>query len=241
MALKRKITKAEFDKLDAAIKAEYVEKDGEYTLDVDGDTGGDDAGALRRAKDREVQARKDAERRAKEAEDKLADLDNNDARKRGDIEALEKSWDEKYKAREAELTTKLTGKDAFITKTLLDDRAFQIASGISDTPAILVPHIRARLHADLDGDTPTTKVLGADGKPSATTIEELTKSFVDNKDFASVIRANKATGGGAPDKAKSRLSSATQQPGDKPKSLASLSPTDLASQIQARKAEAEGT
>ena len=89
MALKRKIDKAAFDKLSKDIQAEYVEKDGEYVLDVDG--GDDDTGALRRAKDRAVQERKDAEKRAREAEEKLAELDDNDARKKGDIEKLEAS------------------------------------------------------------------------------------------------------------------------------------------------------
>jgi len=234
MALKRKVTKDEFDKLPADIKAEYIEKDGAYVLDLAGE-GGDDTAALRRAKDREVQARKDAEQRARDAEEKLSKLDESDARKRGDIDALEKSWKEKYDAQESTHKQTVEGKDAFIRKTLLDDRANTIAAAISDSPAILVPHIRARLAADLDGDAPVTKVLTADGNASALTLDDLQKEFVDNKDFASVIRASKANGGGAPNKAtRTRHSSATQQSGETPK-LASMSPKDLASQIAAKK------
>jgi len=237
MALKRKITKEVFDKLSADLKAEYVEKDGEYVLDVDGDDNNEDVGALRRAKDREVQARKDAEKKAREAEAKLAELDGNDARKRGDIEALEKSWKDKYDKDTGELKTKLEAKDGFISKSLVDNVASSIAAEISTTPALILPHIRARLTADLEGDTPTTKVLGADGKPSASTVDDLKKEFVDNKEFATIIRASKASGGGAPDKGqRTRLGGASHnQPGDKPTPLAALPAKDLAAQLKAAK------
>ena len=57
MGLKRKLTKAEFEKLDAAIQALYNAAGDGYSLDVeDGD--GD---ALKRAKDREKEGRKTAE------------------------------------------------------------------------------------------------------------------------------------------------------------------------------------
>lgn len=236
MALKRKITKEAFDKLSAEIKAEYVEKDGEYVLDIDGDDGGEDIGALRRAKDREVQARKEAEKKAREAEAKLAELDDNDARKRGDIETLEKSWKDKHDKTVSEYDTKLKAKDAFISRTLVDNVATQLAAEISTSPKLLLPHIRARLTADLDGDEPATKVLDAAGKPSAATLDDLRKEFVDNKEFASIIRASKASGGGAPDKGRTtRLGGATQPNGDKPAPLASMNAKDLAAAIKANK------
>ena len=52
MALKRKITKADYDKLAADLKTEYVaDGDDNYRLDLDGE---EDTGALKRAKDRET-------------------------------------------------------------------------------------------------------------------------------------------------------------------------------------------
>lgn len=232
MALKRKITKEAFDKLSAEIKAEYVEKDGDYVLDVDGDVGNEDTTALRRAKDREVQARKDAEKRAKEAEDKLKSLDESDARKRGDIDALEKSWKEKHDATETGYKTKLAAKDAFIARTLVDNVASALAAEISVSPKLLLPHIKARLVADLEADTPTTKVLDAAGKPSALTLDELRKEFVDNKEFASIIRASKASGGSAPNDGRTqRLGGATQTSDGKPVALSALTAKDLAARI----------
>lgn len=233
MALKRKIDKAAFDKLSKDLQAEYVEKDGEYVLDLDGGND-DDNGALRRAKDRAVQERKDAEKRAKEAETKLAELDDNDARKSGDIEKLEKSWKDKLEAQKAESDKAIADKDTFISTTLVDSVANAMAAKISTSPALILPHIKARLQADLTGDTPATKYLDASG--NATTAEALEKEFVDNKDFASIIVASKAKGGGAPDKGQQRLGGASQQTDDgKPVSLASLSGKDLAAEIAARK------
>ncbi|WEM33660.1 hypothetical protein PSAKC1_00019 [Pseudomonas phage PSA-KC1] len=62
MALKKKLTKEEHAKLSDALKAEYIEDGDGFRLDVDGD---EDTGALKRAKDREAQLRKDAEKEAK--------------------------------------------------------------------------------------------------------------------------------------------------------------------------------
>lgn len=234
MTLKRKIDKATFDKLSKDLQAEYVEKDDEYILDLYGGNDDDDNGALRRAKARAVQERKDAEKRAKEAEAKLAELDDNDARKSGDIEKLEASWKSKLDAQKAESDATINSKDAFISSTLIDNVANAMAAKISTSPALILPHIKSRLQADLSGDAPTMKYLDASG--NSTTAEALEKEFVDNKDFASIIVASKAKGGGAPDKGQQRLGGASQKTDDgKPVSLASLSGKELAAELAARK------
>lgn len=237
MALKRKISKEAFEKLSDELKAEYVEKDGEYVLDLDGD---EDTGALKRAKDREAQLRRDAEKRAKEAEDRLADLEGDDARKRGDIETLEKSWKKKHEDTEAAYNEKLSKKDAFIKTSLIDNVALKIANEISTSPSLMLPHIKARLSADLDGDTPITKVLDGQGQPSAMTVEELSKEFVANKEFSAIIVGSKASGSGTSSDGKNKSSrvSATGDDG-KPVPLADINPKELAEQIKASKERQE--
>ena len=195
MALQKKITKEVFDKLPKALKSEYVEKDDEYILDIEGD---EDTGALKRAKDREAQKRREAEKKLKEAQQELDDLQDNDAKKRGDIETLEKSWKEKDEKKDKEHQEKLAAKDKFIHSSLVDAKALEIATKIA-TPgnsALLLPHIKARLATDLEADTPVTKVLDSDGKVSALTVAELEQEFVANKDFASIITGSKASGSG---------------------------------------------
>lgn len=230
MALKRKLTKDEYSKLSDLLKSEYVEDGDNYKLDVESD---DDNGALKRAKDREVQLRKDAELRAREAEEKLLELEGNDAKKKGDIVTLEKSWKEQMAAQKADYKAKLDKMHAHTTKTLVDNVALSIATKISSAPALLLPHIRARLQADLEGDEPTTRVLDAAGKPSALTIEQLSNEFSTNKDYAAIILASKASGGaGNPRQSGNPVSGSGAAPSD----LSKMNDRDLANYLTEQKA-----
>lgn len=231
MALKLKITKEEFDKLPADIQTEYSEKDGTYVLDV---SGIEDTGALKRAKDRESQMRKDAEKALREAQAELDKLNEGDARKKGDIETLEKAWQGKLDSQKSEYETKLGNRDKFIRESLVDNVAHTLANKISDSPALIIPHIKARLTADLDGETPTTKILDATGKVSEMSVEDLEKEFVANKDFSAIIRASKASGGGASKKPQfSGGAGGSEEKVD----LSKMNPRQLAEHIAAKKAE----
>ena len=227
MALKRKITKADYDKLAADLKTEYVADGDDYRLDLDGE---EDTGALKRAKDRETQLRKDAEKKAAELAAQLDSLTDSDAKKRGDIEALEKSWKEKSDKERLESETKTKALRAHIEKQLVDNVALQIATKISTAPSIILPHVRARLQADFDGDEPKTRVLGADGKPSALTTDELANEFVANKDFSAIMIASKASGGAGGAK---RPGSGAPDNGDK-KDLKALTTADIRARIEAK-------
>ncbi len=236
MALKKKLTKAEYEKLSDALKSEYISDGDDYKLDLDGD---EDTGALKRAKDRETQLRRDAEKKAKELEEQLAAISDTDARKKGDIETLEKSWQKKEGETKAAYDARIAKLEGHIKTSLVDTVASQIAHKISSAPALILPHIKARLAADLEGDTPSTKVLDKDGKPSAFTVEDLTKEFLANKDFSAIMIGSKASGGGAPKTGLGKLGSATTQNSEQPTSLASMSPRDLAATIKANKERQE--
>ena len=231
MALKKKLTKAEYEKLSEHIKAEYIEDGDGFRLDIDGD---EDTGALKRAKDREAQLRRDAEAKLREAQEELDRINGDDARKKGDIATLEKSWQKKLDDSKAEYESKL-GKLTSHTKTqLVDNVAQQIASKISNAPALLLPHIKARLQADFEGDAPITRILDKDGKPSAMTVEQLSAEFVANKDFSAIITASKASGGAG--KPSNNNGGGAPNQSDKPADLASMNPAQLAEHIKASKA-----
>jgi hypothetical protein len=232
MALKKKLTKDEYEKLAPALKTEYVEDDGGYKLDIDGE---EDTGALKRAKDREAQKARDEKKRADELQEKLDAVTDGDARKKGDIETLEKSWQKKEGETKKQYDARIAKLEGHIKTSLVDTLASQIAHKISNAPSLILPHIKQRLIADLEGDTPTTKVLDRDGKASAFTIEDLTKEFVANKEFSSIMIGSKATGGGAPKNGLGKLGSATTPTDDKPINLASMHPRDLAATIKANK------
>ncbi len=231
MALKKKLTKEEHAKLSDHIKAEYIEDGDGFRLDIDGD---EDTGALKRAKDREAQLRREAETKLREAQEQLDALGNDDARKKGDIQTLEKSWQKKIEDQKTEYEGKL-GKLTSHTKTqLVDNVAQQIASKISNAPALLLPHIKARLAADFEGDSPITRILDKDGKPSAMTVEQLSAEFVANKDFSAIITASKASGGAG--KPSNNNGGGAPNKSDKPADIASMNPAQLAEHIKASKA-----
>lgn len=234
MALKRKITKAQHEKLSEDLKKEYKEDGDDFVLDVDGI---EDTGELKRAKDREKQLRQEAEEKLREATEKLEGLESTDARKKGDIATLEKSWQKKLDDQKAELGGKLTKAQAHIQKTLVDNVAKDIAHKISNAPALLLPHIRARIVADLDGDEPVTRILDANGKPSAATVEDLQKEFVANKDFSAIIVASKASGGaGNPSNKFGGGAPANSGTSNQPADLSKMNPQQMADHIKAQKA-----
>lgn len=230
MALKAKITKSEFENLGDALKAEYIEDGDGYRLDVDGF---DDPKELKRAKDREVQLRKDAEKRARTAEEKLSELDSDDARKKGDIETLEKKWRGDLAAeKDAHKATVEKYQSAF-KKSLIESKATEIATQISKAPSLLARIIRDRLTVDFDGDEPTTRVIGADGRVDENlTLADLTKEIVANKEYADIIIASKASGGAA--RASQNGSAATNpiHNGQKTVDYASMTPSDLAAAMK---------
>lgn len=238
MALKRKITKDAFDKLADNIKFEYVADGDNYVLQTDGD---EDVGPLKRANQR----LKDQVELLEGKNDKLtADLEainKNPARKSGDIETLTRQMEKEKETAVGEVTAKLERANGFIKTSLLENAAKSLADKISTSPAVMRPHIERRLTVDMDGDTPVVKVLGADGKPSALTVEKLGEEFVANKDFSSIIRVTKASGGaGSPSSnggAVKQPVGQQQQPGEQPPNFATMNPRQLAEQIKAQKAE----
>jgi len=194
MAIKRKVSKTEYDALSDANKVLYVEnksRAGEYILDIDGDADNELKTALEaiKAEKRELAAKLKALEDAAEVE---AEKKNKGS---GDIAALEASYKAKLDKLTAETQAALDAKNSYIRNQLVDNVAMSIASELSKSPKVLLPHIKARITADLDGDAPSTKVLGADGKLSALTLDDLKKEFKSNPDFAGVIIGNKASGG----------------------------------------------
>lgn len=227
--LKLKITKKDYEALDEGIQKLYKLDGDNATLEVDGL---EDTGALKRAKDREAQEKKEAQAKLKEAQEALAKFEGDDARKNGDIATLEKAWEKKNGDQKAAFEGQLAQKDSFIQTMLVDNKANEIATKISKSPALILPHIKSRLSADLTGEVPLTKVLDKDGKVSAMTLDELSKEFVDNAEFAPIIVGNKASGSGA---GGTKTTLPPSGAGDESADLSKLSPKKLAETIKSSK------
>jgi hypothetical protein len=237
MALKRKISKDTYDKLSDVLKTEYVEKDGSYVLDVDGDDGFE---AIKAEKQKEATKRREAEAKLREAEEALEELKTGNARKNGDVAAIEKSWKDKLEAKETEFTGKMSKRQAQIDRLMRDSTAAAIAAEISTVPGVMKRAVLDRLTIEYDSnDEPTLRILDEAGKPSAKTVDDLKTEFRTNKEYAPIIKASAGSGGGsagggASNRLPNSVAGGAGTP-DKSTNLASLSPKDLAARIAASK------
>lgn len=235
----KKLTKEQYDQLPEFMQSSYtLQDDGSYAL-----TDSEDLGALKRAKQHEADKRAAEVKRRKAAEAKLAEYEASKAeseeaanKKAGDIEALEASY-------QAKLTKQGSEKDAIIDKLkgqltglLVDNQAASIAESISTVPALMLPLIKQRLTADLEGDTPTTRILDAEGQMSALTIDELKDEFLSREDLKSVMIGTKASGGGSDTKPNSEYSFSTGG-GEAKKSLTEMSDEELTAHITRKNEE----
>lgn len=194
MALKRKIKKEEFEKLSEVLQAEYVEKDGDYVLDVEGI---EDTGPLKRAKIREQERRKELEKEADQLREKLEKIESDDAYKRGDIEKLQKGWDSERSKIQEKYESDISAKSLYIETTLVDNVALKFANEHFTKPGLVLPHIKSRLQAvGINENNPKTVILDSAGKPSNLDLEGLKKEFVDNPEFSDIMVGSNATGSG---------------------------------------------
>jgi flagellar biosynthesis GTPase FlhF len=201
--MKRIITQAEYDALSADMQAVYV-KDGEvWKIKLEGDdpmfaaVKAEKAAAQKRAEDLEAEL---AAARAKEteAETKAREEREKAAKASGDVAAIEASWKEKVDAAEKRAAAAEDRATKQLEASMLDTAAAGISTRISTVPSLLTPQIRARLSVEQpENGKPIIRVLDSTGQPSSLSLAELEKEFVDNKDFAAIIKASDASGGGA--------------------------------------------
>lgn len=196
--MKYRIDQTAFDALSEDMKALYKKQDdGSYLLQVEGM---EDTGALKRAKDHEKAKRQEAETKARELETRVAELEaasDDKSKQKGDVDALNKSWEAKLAKREKELNDKIAARDQQLTGLLVDNEALALATEISTSPNLILPHIRQRFKVEeVDGKL-TVRILDKDGQVSASTQKDLKEEFVANPDFAAIIIGSRASGSGA--------------------------------------------
>lgn len=188
------ITATDFEALGEELKKLYTKQaDGSYKLSVDGLPEPEDTTALKNAKEHEKKARQEAEKKVRDLEAQLGKK----AKEDGDIDALEKSWQDKLTKREQELTLVIEGHKSQLQKILVDNVAQEIASRISTAPRLILPHIKDRLRVEEKDGELITRVIDGAGKPSALSLKDLESEFVASTDFASIIIGSKGSGSGA--------------------------------------------
>lgn len=197
MALKRKLTAAEWQALSEDVKKEYKPEGSDYVLDLE-DTAFDTLKAEKAAEkakrekaEKDLQDLKDAaaEKERKEAEDK--------AKASGDVAALEKSWKDKAEREVEAEREKTKAADNALRVALVDTEATKIAHEICTVPDLIVDKIKSRMKVEITDGVPVVRVLSADGKPSALSVADLKKEFLDNPAYKAIIKGSNASGGGA--------------------------------------------
>lgn len=230
MALAHKITKEAHAALPEGVKEHYTESEGGFVLDV---TGGPDIGAMSRAKDREVQ-------RNAELTKKLADVEaEHETLKRSanvsDIATLEKQ----HQAKVAELTSAHEKETAtyreHISSGMVESAATSLATSITKSPALLMPHIKSRMSVEFGDKGPELVIKKQDGSANMT-LDELQAEFVANPDFSAIIKASDASGGTGKRTNTMPRGRADGGSDTKPVDLSKLSPAEMAAHIDAARA-----
>lgn len=198
MKLKYNITSEEYDVLDGSVQSFYEESNGAYVLTVEGLPPVEDVGPLKRAKDHEKNARKEAEAKVRELEQKLRDIEDRKHRDKGDVEALEASYKKKIQDIEANSKAEIDRLTEMLKRNTVDAEAMRISSELSGPNAdLILPHVRARMLVDLNEEGPKVRVLDEKGQVTADTLEDLKNYFFTSERFAPLVIGSKATGSGA--------------------------------------------
>ena len=230
------------DSLPDDVKKEYKKgNDGKFYLDVDGIDDHPNVKGLKTSME-------NAKRERGEARDALAAVqtqlttanDQLDDMRRGaipkaDVTALENSWKTKLETATTESGAKITKLTGALDKNLRQATATQLASELFVSTSLGLPYILPRLKVVEEGEEFVVKVLDANGQPSASTLEDLKKEMVQNKEFAPILRGTRASGGGA----NGGNGGGGAPSNDKNFDAVSASPKDLAARITQRK-QAEG-
>lgn len=193
--LKAKLTKVEYEALNEALKSEYKGSGDVYLLDAEGL---EDVTTLRRAKEQEARIAKELREENERLKAEKDTATDDAARKQGDVKALEDSYKTKLAKQKEQADASLALKDKQLNSLTVDAKATELATELAgDSAHLLVPFIKQRLQADLTGDKPITRVIDADGKPTAMSVNELKEEFAIDTRYAAVIIASRASGGGA--------------------------------------------
>jgi hypothetical protein len=135
---------------------------------------------------------KTAKALAKQQAEDATNLANDKAKKDGDFEQLYNSSTEQASGYKLELET----LHASISKSNTNREAMSLAMQLADgfNAELLSEKIALRLKYTDEG----VKVLDANGQLTVSTVEDLKAEFSNNERYASLLKGNQSSGGGAP-------------------------------------------
>lgn len=197
MALKYQVES--LDGLDETTRALYIEKDGKFVLGIEGLPSTEDVEGLRAKVDELLTEKKTESERRKKADEEARKAAEELARKGGDVEALDKSWTEKHTRAIADKDNELATLRKQVRDLTVGRTAMELAAGLAVTGSerILARFVEERLDMDTRDGRPVVVVRDKDGRPSALSLQDLKTEFYNDPQFAPLIVATRASGGGA--------------------------------------------
>lgn len=137
-----------------------------------------------------------AEKDAAEAERQRIEMESH--RKKGDFEALEKSWQEKNAKIAEDFQSQLDQRNSIIGNLTVGQAAQTLASKLAGEDAhLILPALKQRLRSEINDGRASTRVLDTAGNPSALTLDELRTEFYNDKQYSRIIVGSNGSGGGA--------------------------------------------
>lgn len=197
--MKYLIDKAAYDALEPSMQAFYKAQGEDYVLAVEGLPAPEDVSGLKAKNDELLAELRANKTKAREAEEAARIAAEDAARKSGDTEALDRSWQEKHTAALAEKDGTLSALQAQVHALTVGATAARVAGelAVQGSAAVLQQIIEPRLSMELREGKPTVVVLDADRRPTALTVDEFKEQLFNDAALAPLIASSRATGGGA--------------------------------------------
>ena len=197
--MKYLIDKAAYDALEPSMQAFYKAQGDAYVLAVEGLPAPEDTAGLKAKNDELLAELKANKTKAREAEEAARIAAEDAARKSGDTEALDRSWNEKHTKALGEKDATLAGLQAQVHALTVGATAARLAGelAVQGSSAVLQKLIEPSLSFEMRDGKPVVVVLDADRRPTALTVDEFKEQLFNDAALAPLIAASRATGGGA--------------------------------------------
>lgn len=186
-----KITKAEYDALPEMMKGLYkADGEGYVATFKTAEEHEQEVSGLKQQNAALIGEKKDAKKKAEEAEAERLRLAEEANIKNGDVDALRTSYEKKLADQKTGFEAQIQKLTGTVTSLTVGSAAKDLSAQLFGKNAAIAGHlVSSRLTMEDVNGVPTVRVLGADGKPSAATLEDLAKEIRGNAEYASVLVA----------------------------------------------------